>query len=193
MRCHHHSTSSPSSNSLTYLMTTKAVAECERGSPRQGGTVGTPIRSRGCRPPEVPACCERCHARYGWGWHTLWGTAMRKGNWAINVAASLGWLAFVLVIIGLNGPAIAQGGANCLFQCDSQCYGQQGPYCRSGCMARCNSNQNFRTEHAPHCQLRCHRSHVNNWRFLWLLIRPVLTGGGGAGGFGQLQSPGRRG
>jgi hypothetical protein len=130
MRCHHHSTSSPSSNSLTYLMTTKAVAECERGSPRQGGTVGTPIRSRGCRPPEVPACCERCHARYGWGWHTLWGTAMRKGNWAINVAASLGWLAFVLVIIGLNGPAIAQGGANCLFQCDSQCYGQQGPYCR---------------------------------------------------------------
>ena len=67
---------------------------------------------------------------------------MGKGNWAIDVAASLGWLALVLAAIGLNGPAIAQGGANCLFQCDSQCYGQQGPYCRSGCMARCNSNQN---------------------------------------------------
>jgi hypothetical protein len=53
---------------------------------------------------------------------------------------------FVLSALGLalahSGSATAQGGANCLFQCDSQCYGQQGPYCRSGCMARCNSNQN---------------------------------------------------
>jgi Domain of unknown function (DUF4189) len=68
---------------------------------------------------------------------------MLKGNLVNNSAASLGWLAFVVVTIGINGPAIAQGGANCLFQCDSQCYGQQGPYCRSGCMARCNSNQNL--------------------------------------------------
>ena len=59
-----------------------------------------------------------------------------------KLAASLGGLACVAVALALNGPAIAQGRANCLFQCDSQCYGQQGPYCRSSCMARCNSNQN---------------------------------------------------
>lgn len=43
-------------------------------------------------------------------------------------------------VIGAR-PAAAEGGAACLFQCDSQCYGQPGPYCRSGCMARCNSGQ----------------------------------------------------
>jgi hypothetical protein len=40
---------------------------------------------------------------------------MRKGNLAKNVAATLGWFAFALATIGLNGPAIAQGGTNCLF------------------------------------------------------------------------------
>ncbi len=34
-------------------------------------------------------------------------------------------------------PAAAQGGASCLYQCDAQCYGHAGPYCRSGCLARC--------------------------------------------------------
>jgi hypothetical protein len=67
---------------------------------------------------------------------------MAKAHLLNKLAASLGGLACVAVALALNGPAIAQGGANCLFQCDSQCYGQQGPYCRSGCMARCNPNQN---------------------------------------------------
>jgi Domain of unknown function (DUF4189) len=49
-------------------------------------------------------------------------------------------LAFV-AFLASGRPTAAQGGADCLFQCDSQCYGQAEPYCRSGCMAQCNSGQ----------------------------------------------------
>jgi len=70
------------------------------------------------------------------------GNTMTKANMINKLATLPGWLACIAVAMALDGPAVAQGGANCLFQCDSQCYGQQGPYCRSGCMARCNSNQN---------------------------------------------------
>jgi hypothetical protein len=54
------------------------------------------------------------------------GNTMPKANLLNKRVASLGWLACVAVAIASNGPAIAQGGASCLFQCDSQCYGQQG-------------------------------------------------------------------
>jgi hypothetical protein len=37
-------------------------------------------------------------------------------------------------------PAAAQSGAECLFQCDAQCYGRAQPYCGSDCLARCNSH-----------------------------------------------------
>jgi serine/threonine-protein kinase len=59
---------------------------------------------------------------------------------ASRVLSLLGWLVLAAITV-LTDPASAQGGASCLFQCDSQCYGQSGPYCRSGCMARCNSSQ----------------------------------------------------
>ena len=37
-------------------------------------------------------------------------------------------------------PAAAQSGADCLFQCDAQCYGRAQPYCGSDCLASCNSH-----------------------------------------------------
>jgi hypothetical protein len=42
-------------------------------------------------------------------------------------------------LLGSPVPAAAQGGASCLYECDSKCYGMSGPYCKSQCMAECNS------------------------------------------------------
>jgi Domain of unknown function (DUF4189) len=48
-------------------------------------------------------------------------------------------VALLLALVVSPLAALAQGGASCLFECDAKCYGIPGPYCRSGCMAQCNS------------------------------------------------------
>jgi hypothetical protein len=55
------------------------------------------------------------------------------------VGLTAGHMALGLLLVGAPPPALAQGGATCLFQCDSKCYGTTGPYCYSQCMAECNS------------------------------------------------------
>ena len=50
-----------------------------------------------------------------------------------------GHVVLALLLVGAPLRALAQGGATCLFQCDSKCYGTSGPYCYSQCMAECNS------------------------------------------------------
>jgi hypothetical protein len=44
----------------------------------------------------------------------------------------------LLCALGLAQPVLADCGVNCLYSCDSKCYGISGPYCRSDCMGKCN-------------------------------------------------------
>ena len=62
---------------------------------------------------------------------------MRSRSDHTREASSIALL--ISALLASPSAALAQGGAGCLFQCDSKCYGLPGPYCYPDCMAQCNS------------------------------------------------------